>query len=294
VERVTDLASLYRGLAALHRAGIPWPEAVRTASGGDPRFAPVADALGRGTDPATAFAPVLDPLDVARLRAGSQGGALDRVLSEMAQDHESEARRRRERRAAAAYPVLLAHVAAVLLAVPDVLAGRPLQGLLWTVAVLSPVYVLAWLSRHRLVAWGPWRSALEEADARALEALGHLHDAGVPLPETLDLASRAGAGGRVAHDLERARLRVARGQDLAGAWSEIPPGLALRLSTGERAGALGDAARGAASELRFAVEMRRKRLAAVLPPLLILAVGLVIAWRVISFWSGLYGGLGRH
>ena len=176
---------------------------------------------------------------------------------------------------------------------------------LWALAVLVPTYVLLWLTRSRNVkrgshpgttaprARGLLRSAVEEADARALTTFADSTDAGVPINEALDLTVSAGAGGRVAFDCYRARPAIAGGAALHTAWKSVPPDMARELSVAEQSGELGATARHLASRLQFNVEMRRKEISALLPLVVILVVGGIIAMRVIGFYTSMYSGLGR-
>ena len=297
--------TVFRSLAALHRAGVSWPQAVASAAGGDAAFGPVRQRLLTGASLADALAPVVDALDRALLRAGEQTGTLEMTLERIAVRHEGEARLKTTRTMALLYPVVMGHVAAGLAGLPDVIGGRPLTGLLWTLAVLAPVYAVLWVLRRRGPqaaghpgtrpprATGLRRSAVEEADVRGLLALADGYESGLRIDETLGLAADAGAGGRVAFDLHRARPRVAGGAALHTAWLAVPDDLAQSLRVGEETGELGRAARQSAAELGFRVEMRRKKIASLLPLGLLLLVGAIVAWRVISFYSGIYGDLGR-
>jgi type II secretory pathway component PulF len=299
---VKDAAGLYRALASLHRAGVAWPQAVRHAARGAPRWSSVADAVERGSSLADAVGGVVDPLDEALIRAGEADGSLESTFQALAERHETTRRQRRARTTALVYPVLVAHVAALLLPLPDLVQGRVGAALSWALGVLVPLHVgLLWMRRadRRLARRVPTgrppeprgtRAAIEEADARALDALGRLYDAGVPLGDAIGLAMRAGWGGRAAADLGDARDRVARGEDLAGAWTRLPRDLATRLDGAERAGELGAAARQAASDLAFDAATRRERFARVLPVVVILLLGAVIAWRVLTFYAGVYAG----
>jgi type II secretory pathway component PulF len=294
---VPDLARLYRTLASLHRAGVPWPQALDSAGRGD--WDEASRRVARGEPLSEALAARIGPLDAALLRAGEHNGGTEQVLERLAERHESEARARAERWTALLYPLALAHLGAVLAPLPDLFAGRVAQGLLWSVALLAPVY--AWLGlaawhRHivarsrrgalaRLPAVGPWRSAVEEADARALQVLGDGLDAGLALDETLRFATAAGAGGRVARDLEGAREAVARGERVTARWRGLPEDTLRALRAAEEAGELPTAARREGVRLAFGVEMRRERWRRILPVLLVLAIGAVVAARVIGFYG---------
>ena len=92
--------TFFRSLAALHRAGIPWPQAVASAGGSDRRLTRPLQSLAEGTSLADALAPVVDPLDRAMLQAGESSGKLEAALERIAARHEQEARMRGQRRAA--------------------------------------------------------------------------------------------------------------------------------------------------------------------------------------------------
>lgn len=307
---MTSYGPLFRSLAAMHRAGIPWLRAVESAGGGRTAFEPVRRALERGESLGTALRPLVDPLDAALIEAGERDGSLEEVLEEIADAHEEARQRRGEGVTALAYPIVLAHVAAILMPLPDLIQGNVSGALAWAAVILVPTWAFL-LGRRRAMTrerpapgagdplepreprWvvGPRRSMVEEADARALHALGRLLDAGIPVAEALDLAIPAGWGGRAAVDLAEARRRVARGRELAGAWQHVPPDLARQLASAEESGSLGDALRRGADVLRFSARMRRKRVAVVLPVVVLLAVGAIVAWRLFCFYGGLYGNL---
>jgi type II secretory pathway component PulF len=287
------LSAVYRNLAAYHRAGAPWPEAVDGSASGD-AWREAADRLRRGDVPSEALAAAVPALDVAGLRAAETSGRMEEALSSLAELHAGEERRRRERRAAMAYPFLLAHIGALLLPFPDLVRGRPGAALGWAVLALLPIYVplaLGALARRGKAKAFLSKASVEEADARALRAFGWLHDAGVPYSEALGIAARAGEGGRVARDLGRAEVEVAGGRPLAAAWQETPPDVRSRLLASERTGTLAAALAESAETLEHSAEMRRRRLASVLPPVIVLGMGLVVAWRVIDFYGGYFSRL---
>jgi len=300
-------AALFRSLASLHRAGVPWPQAVASAAGKRSEWRGVEQALAGGAALSDALAIAVTPLDRAVLRAGEASGTLEAALENIAARHESEARLAGVRRTGLAYPVAMAHVAAVLVALPDVFRGRIGSGLLWSAAILVPLYSFLWVTRPRRVAPAGerhpgtrppraglvLRSAIEEADARALTAFADCYEAGMPLDEALELSSHAGLGGRVAFDLHRARPRVRDGAAIHTAWHALPEDLAGELRSAEESGELGRAARQVAARLAFAVEMRRKRFASLLPLALLLVVGAIIGARVIGFYTDLYAKLPR-
>jgi type II secretory pathway component PulF len=286
------LSAAYRNLAACHRAGVPWSEALEQAGRGEP-WRSAARAVRAGAPPAQALAGALPALDLAGLRAGEAAGRLEESLERLARLHEEEDRRTRARRSALAYPVLVSLLGALLLPIPDLVAGRSAAALGWFALGLLPVaFVVATEvegRRGRGILAG--RAAVEESDARALRALSWLHDAGLPLSEAVPLARLAGQGGRAARDLGRAEAEVARGAPMERAWTEVPAEVASVLSTAERTGTLAPALERAAEALDDSANARRKRLASLLPPLVLLGVGGIVAWRVIGFYAGYFSRL---
>ncbi|MBL9089480.1 MAG: type II secretion system F family protein [Planctomycetia bacterium] len=301
------LDAFYRSLAHLEAAGIPWPRAVEMASGGDPAWAPAVADLRAGRPLSEAFDGRVPALDLAGVRAAEVAGRLEATFLDLARRAEETMARERARRAAVAYPFAIAHFAAVLMPVPDLVAGNLGAALGWTALILGPLY--AWLAYRRAAtraldavprggrapAWtAPLRTRawVEEADARALRALGWLHDAGVPLLDAVPLAAHAGAGGRMADDLVDAWAAVRAGQPLATAWRRVPHELAATLATGEQTGHLAEACAHEAASLEGIAALRREKRTALLKPLMIVLVGLVIGARVISFYAGMLSKAG--
>ncbi|MDJ0973754.1 MAG: type II secretion system F family protein [Planctomycetota bacterium] len=295
--------AFFRSLAAYHRAGIGWPDAVSSAAGLRGGMEGVADRLRGGTSLADALGSHVDPVDSALLRAGEASGNLELTLERIAQTKEETARETKERWAGLAYPIVLAHVGALLLPIPDVMQGNPGRALIWAALILVPVW--AWILGMRRLdagrrkhaerpmrAWGPFRSTVEEGDARCLRVFAACLEAGVPLLEGLRLAQQVAPGSRVGQDLARANVLAQGGSSLAEAWQDLPEEHADRLRTAERVGELGQAARRIADQLLLDVRLRRKKTQAVMPIAIILVIGAIIAWRVFSFYGGLYGKLG--
>lgn len=285
---MTGLPTLYRALAALHRAGVGWHEALATAAPGQ---GTARERLAAGATLPEALAGEVPPLDVALLRAAEAGGSYERVLEQLALRHEDEHRARGRRRAALAYPLTVAHVAALLMPIPDLVAGDLSGAVGWALAALAPIYLfVAWSRRQPtaarpLPARFPFTARVLEMDARALAALGALYDAGVPLREALPLAREAGTHGRVARDLARAEVLVEQGAPLAGAWQDAPADLRVGLTSAERAGALGRECLAASERLVLDADLWRQRTLGRAVPLVMLALGVLVGARVLSFYA---------
>lgn len=297
-------AAFYRTLAAYHRAGIAWPEAVESAAGTRGGMGRVAGQLRAGTSLADALEEHADPVDRALLRAGEASGQLETTLERIAAAHEAETKERRERWAGLAYPIVLAHVGALLLPLPDLLKGNIGGALFWALLILVPVWT--WIlslkavdrrsrshSETPMATWGPFRNPADEGSARCLRVLAACDNAGVPISEGLTLARSVSPGSPAGQDLARAEVLAAQGSDLSPAWQDIGATHADRLRSAEAVGEIGDAARRIANDLVSDVRIRRKKTGAVLPIAVLLTVGAVIAYRIFSFYGDIYSGLGR-
>jgi len=295
---VADLASTYRSLAALHRAGIAWPAALASAAPSSAPWALARTRVEEGEPLSSALRGAVEPIDLALLRAGEAGGSLEGALEALSRRHEEAHRDRGRRRAALAYPLMLAHIAALLLPLPDLMQRRLGSALMWFLLPLVPLYGFWFYARRRptpdrpLPYRFPFSARVEEQDAEALEALGTLYDAGVPLGEALPLARAAGPHGRVGRDLLRAEGHVTRGEPLAAAWRDAPATLAAGLRTGELTGSLGRECRAASERLREDAALRRTRTLARALPLIMLGIGLIVGARVISFYAAALGRAG--
>ncbi len=297
---MADLASTYRSLAALHRAGIGWPAALASAAPASEAWALARTRVEQGEPLSRALIGAVEPIDLALLRAGEAGGSLEPALEALSRRHEEAHRDRGRRRAALAYPLMLAHIAALLLPLPDLMQRRLGSALLWFLLPLVPLYGFWLYARRRptpdrpLPFRFPFSARVEEQDAEALEALGTLYDAGVPLSEALPLARASGPHGRVGRDLVRAESHVARGEPLAAAWRDVPPAQAVGLRTGELTGSLGRECLASAVRLHEDAALRRTRTLAKALPLIMLAIGLIVGARVISFYAGAFRQLGNY
>ncbi len=291
-----DAASRYRRLAALHRAGVAWTTAV-----GDVLGPSAADRIRRGSPLHEVLVPDPAPLDRALIEAGDASGQLGDVLERLATRHELLARTRSSAARALAYPLVLAHVGALLMAVPDWVAGRPIAGLRWSVAVLALAWGLHAGARHLLSPGAgtgtPRRSVRRrwwnagrvlDADVRALLALADAHDAGIRLDRASQLAADAGAGGRVAADLVIGADAVRRGRLLSSAWHATPESIRAELVTAEGAGNLSAACRHGAARLGEDATSWRTRIEAMVPTIGLLAIGALIAARLLAFYADMF------
>ena len=298
------LAVVFRSLSQLHGAGVAWPEALHGALGrreapgttGDAWDGAIA-AVRAGSPLSVAVSGLVPPVDRAGIRAAESSGRMEELLAGLAKRHEDIDRRRQAERGALAYPLLMAHIAAFLMMIPDLAQGRTGAALRWALLILIPTHLFLWARRRlrradetgtTVAGWlGLFRTKalVDEADAKSIASLGWLHEAGVPPLEALPLAAAAGIGGRASADLVDAYNEVSAGRPIHGAWTRIPEDLRSALVTGEVAGRLGEACERAARTLDESAAHRREVAFARMKPIVILVLGAIIGYRVISFYS---------
>ncbi len=299
-------SQFFRSLASFHRAGVTWAEALGQAAAGKAPLKQATDEVRAGAPLSDALAQHVSPLDRALIRAGEASGSLESRLVQLADRKDEEARHRREEAAALVYPILLAHIVSLLIFVFGAIRGSTFRSLMMAGVLLAPLYIWLFLrarakrsydkgttSVEAPTVWFGNRNLIETRDAMAYQAMGDLLQGGVPLEETLSLSARAGAGGRVASDLHTARRQLPTGRPLEESWHAVPTEHATSLTLGERAGDLPDVATRLALGLQERVRLRRSKVRQILPVVFILVVGGFVAYEVISFYGGIYQGLGK-
>ncbi len=110
----------------------------------------------------------------------------------------------------------------------------------------------------------------------------------IPIPAALALEAEIGMPviTEAMADLQGRRLSE-------GGWRRLPDAVRARLVAAEETGTLTAACRQGAAWLDSTAAARRKRTAALLPPILMLVIGAIVAWRVISFYAQAYSSLGK-
>jgi type II secretory pathway component PulF len=320
-----------RQLASLVRSGVPILRALATIAQQTeaPRFRRVVEDLGGAIrdgnmlSDALARHPRLFPrLYVNMVHSGESGGALDTVLSRLAEAREREEELRRKVQAAAAYPALVAVVGLVTVFVllsffmPRVvglfreyrnlpLPTRMLIGASdffeesWYWVAL--VGVLAAVVLRRLAAGETGRGLLDavtlrlplvgrlarESDiARFARTLGLLVESGVAIDRALQLSADTLRNAVLRGEIVRVRDETVRH---GAAFSDglrrsrhFPPFVANMAAVGEEAGRLEEALAEIASFYEKEVDQRTRLLTSLIEPALILVVGAAVGFIVFA------------
>ncbi len=326
-----ELFLLTRELHILLKGGMPLPDAlaVLRERGGNPALTDCLAGIGRDLASGTPFAEALagrpeifPPLYASAVRAGEASGNLLPVLERLAAHLRRVYRLREKLARAAAYPAVLALIAAgvtgflVFYVVPvfrivlaDLRLDPPLLtrlllgaagaahdhgGLLGAalLLLLAPastaggrIALLAALGRlaERLPVTG--RVLTDVASARLASTLSLLLAGGVPALESLRVLRDAADRPALASRLERAMRALSEGRDLSSALAAegcLDPTAAHLARVGERAGSLPAMLDAAAEFLEEEVDHRIDLLAALAEPLLVGTMGLIVAAIVVS------------
>jgi type II secretory pathway component PulF len=271
---------------------------------------------------------LFSPLYVSIVRAGEVSGELPRVLNWLADYMEREQTRRTQIRSALAYPILLSVVMVIALSflliflVPRYAAlfaemGQslplPTQILLavsgflvrWWWAIGSGIVAIVYAYRLvRRTPRGRWvtdawklrlpvfgRLHLKSAVGRMARALSVLLLGGVSVLEALAVVRDVVGNEVLAQALDEVRQRVREGERLADHLRRsgvFPPLLTRLAAVGEETGSLPQALTTVADTLDLEVDSSLKALVALLEPALILSLGIVVGFVVISLLMAVF------
>lgn len=333
--RPVSLALWTRTLATMVGAGVRLDEALAF---GAERLAgtPLGDAV-RGVREAVrggatlagamrAHPAVFDPLSVAMIAAGEEGGALPQVLSRLAGHLEERAELRSQLRASLLYPALLtvvsgggvtllllfvlprfaemlADVGGALPASTRLLLGasRLLVGWwwLWLGALAAAALVVrrasadpetrvAWHARR--LGW-PFVGELERAwaAARLTRTLGILLGSGVAVLPSLRIARASVGNAALARAVARAEDAVAEGARVSDALGDALPPLAVRLlAVGEESGRLAELCGNVADTYDGEVRRTTRALVGLVEPALVLVFGAIVGWIALAMLQAIY------
>jgi type IV pilus assembly protein PilC len=283
----------------------------------------------RFADSAALHESVFPPFYVSILRSAEITGRLDQVLDQLAAYIERDLDARRKLKSALVYPALIFVMA---IAAVSVLAGFVLPRfqtffksfdaelpLATRILIHITDFTAAWwwlvllvvaaaatalvvggrterghLLRDKSLLRIPVLGSIVQGAAveRFCRVLSSMTDAGVPLPEALQLAS-AGTNNRVFQQaLVTAREEMMQGAGLAQpiARTRVFPGAVVQMMrVGEETGTLSDQLSAMALYFEQELDYRLKNLTTLFEPAVILTVGLVVGFVAIALVSAMYG-----
>ncbi len=313
-------AELYHVLGTMLTAGLTAPKALEQLASNPPSRTlrePIARWQQHLRDGATVGDAVeqmgdwMPAFDVALVKAGDRSGRLDACFKLLAGYYEERSQMARKMISDLLYPVFLFHFAVFVFSFLDFL--KPGHGLVrfWLVVlgILIPVYaaagflILAGQGRHGEA----WRSKVENilrrvpvvgtarrclALARLAAALEALLNAGVLITSAWELAVAASGSpalGRAVSGWKAAVEEGATPAELMRASPEFPEMFASLYASGEISGQLDETLGRLHRHYQEEGSRKMRAIAEWSPKLVYYAVMLVIAWKIISFYYGLYG-----
>jgi len=314
----THRAELYHQLAQLTSAGLGLVRALEQVRRNPPARAfreplqRLLDALAQGytfTESLQRTGSWLPAFDVALLHAGEHSGRLDACFRLLADYYHDRARITRQMIADLAYPVILFHLAVFIFPFARFfMSGNVLLYLGQTVGVLIPIYALVALLIY--AAQGKhgetWRACVEAvlhpipvlgtarhylALARLAAALEALISAGVTIIEAWDLAASACGSPALRRAVRAWKPQVLAGQTPAEAvrtCARFPEMFANLYNSGELSGKLDESLRQLQAYYQEEGTRKLHAVAQWTPRIIYFVVMLMIAYRVIQFWTGYF------
>ena len=265
---------------------------------------------------------LFDELFVSMVRAGELAGNLDDVLSRLADFLEASQKLKSKVTGAMIYPAVMVFIGTIIIAVlmikviPEITKTFTQQGktLPWNTRILisvsgfigsywlwiliggiaGGVAFVKWKASHggkqvwhRFVLKLPVLGQLVRTInvARFSRTLGTMLNAGVPMLRALDAAKQTMGNVILQAAVEEAKRAVTEGESLAGTLKksgQFPPTMIHMIAVGERAGQLEQMLERVSLTYEAEIDMKLSRFIALLEPLMLLGMGVAVAFIVIS------------
>jgi general secretion pathway protein F len=265
---------------------------------------------------------LFDELFISMVRAGELAGNLDDVLTRLADFLEASQKLKSKVTGAMIYPAVMVFIGTIIIAVlmikviPEITKTFTQQGktLPWNTRILisvsgfigsywlwiliggiaSGVAFVKWKASHggkqvwhrfvlKLPVLGPLVRTINVA--RFSRTLGTMLNAGVPMLRSLDAAKATMGNVILQAAVEEAKRAVTEGESLAGTLKksgQFPPTMIHMVAVGERAGQLEQMLERVSLTYESEIDMKLSRFIALLEPLMLLGMGIAVAFIVIS------------
>lgn len=314
--QLTRRAELYHQLAQLITAGLPILRALEQIERHPPSYSfrgPLRSAIREINDGYTLTEALsrtgrwIPSFDAALLEAGERSGRLDGCFRVLADYYTDRARMARQMISDLSYPLFLFHFAIFILPFADFFTGKIglVMYALKTFGVLIPVYfvgiaiIYAGQGKHGEV----WRSLVERicrpipilgtgrrelALARLAMALEALINAGVTIIEAWELAATVSGSPQLRRTVHAWKPAVLAGQTPAEAMAasgRFPDMFENQYHTGEVSGKLDETLKRMGQYYQEEGSRKIRAVAQWVPRFIYLAVALMIAWRIVGFYS---------
>lgn len=324
-----DLSAFFRQLAAMHRAGVPLVQSLDTLakSTRHNKLRTVVEAMrakvaegGRISETMDEYPEVFSALQVALIKAGEQGGVLDKSLDQVNEYLQREIKLRNQIKAFTFYPKLLLAVTAIIVIAANLIiaaiaskTGGPrmflempfLQPgvLMWLVPALVCIYLFFRLGVHspkllpgihRFFLGIPYfgHTLHMLAMAKFGRAFAALYAGGVPMGRSIRLAADSSGNEHIRQSIYPAAGKIEEGAGVAktlaetGAFTDV----ALEMTaTGEQTGNLDGMLDHMATYYEGEAEVRVEKSAKTTAMIVLIFALLLVAYGIINFWTGYFG-----
>lgn len=332
-ERITvaEIALVTRQLATLLRSGITLIDALTAIVDQVETeklkriFGQIKTQVNEGSSLADAMSQhkgVFDELYVSMVRAGEASGALDRVLTRLADFTEAQAKLRSRIMSAMLYPAIMVGVGGIIMIIlfvvvipritkifTQVKAELPLQTkfLIFTADIIKNYWFILFpamgLATYLFFRWKKSNSGRPKWDrfvlvapifgpvvrlvsiARFARTLATLLRSGVPVLNALDITKDVLGNVRLAEVVSEAREAIREGDTIAAPLKksrEFPPIVVHMVATGEQSGQLEEMLEHVADNYDFQVDQRVEKLTTLIEPLMIVGMGVAVSFIVFS------------
>jgi len=316
--QLNQRAELYHQISIMLTAGITLPGALEQVEPKSPwALRPAVRRLLRCLQDGLTLTDALEQLgrwapsfDVALLEAGERSGRLDASFKLLALYYTERARMARQVISDLLYPLFIFHFAVFIFPFIEWFrTGNTIKFLLTIVGILGPMYGLAFAvvyacqGRHG----ERWRSLIERilrpipmlgtarhflALARLAAALEALLSAGVPIIDAWELAATASGSPNLRQTVLRWKKPLEQGStpsELVGQARTFPELFASLYHTGEVSGKLDETLVRLHNLYQEEGSRKLRAVASWSPKFFYFGVMLIIAWKIISFYQGMYG-----
>ena len=310
---LTKKAIFFRQLSTLINAAVALDRAVTTAGTGTlPQAGDIARVIVSGQSLSQAmgrYPQLFSDYELHLIQAGETSGTLDTQLEHLARETEENHQLYKSLQSKLVYPIFVAHFAVFVPPLVVLIQKGAEAYFKLTLSTLLPVYLLLGICflLYRLGSVGPFRLLMDTVLAwvpvlggtlkalaltRFVRSLGHLLEAGTLPYHAYQMAAGTCGNSHVASHLLTAyrklgqQARLSQWMTQSGLFSPTILGL---IGSGEETGQLGAMFSKAAQFLEMEFRTKVNLLVTVFPVLMLLAVGVLVGFRVYQIMSSYAG-----
>ena len=324
--RKLDIALFYRSLGELLRAGVAITRALDTAARttANPILRRCLTKMRSQIESGTTLAEAMEnqphifpPLHTELINIAERSGRIDPVLRELADFTERLIQMRRTILTGLALPIFYIHAVVFIPRLPDLVLGNTSLGgyLMSSFGALAFLYalVLGGLLAVRIASRSRYGIAVLDGVIRPIPIIGKtwreldywriasgmemLINAGLGVISALRQCASFCRSPRIAGALRRAADEAEAGGTVSLSLDqsgEFPAEMISLWATGEESGRLDEMLMRSAKYFADRCQHRMQMLSKWLPRIIYFGVIIYVAWYILSFWTGYYGGLQKE